>query len=258
PIYGFDISVNVRVGGSSNPADGFAVVVAPDIGDTSLWGETGAGSGFRFTWGTYTGSGQTPPDPAIRVRIGPGGNIVAYKGYTVAGLSTGGTDASTWWSTAHIRLNPNGSLTFDYKGTNVFTNFFVPGYQDLVNAGVPVRFGIAVRTGGVNDNFWIDNLSITTFTSPMVGISQQPFSKKVLSGDDAIFDVRVANNNGVSYQWQSNGVAIAGETWQTLIVPAVTPALSGTAYSVVATGPNNSVTSSVATLTVVNLTLPPT
>src|SRR5947209_10515441 len=120
PIYGFDISFNVRVGGSGNPADGFAVVVAPDIGDTSLWGETGTGSGFRFTWGTYTGSGQTPPDPAIRVRVGPGGPIVAYKGYTVAGLSTGGTDASTWWSTAHIRLNPNGSLTFDYKGTNVF------------------------------------------------------------------------------------------------------------------------------------------
>src|SRR3954471_23501574 len=57
PIYGFDINVSVRVGGSGNPADGFAVVVAPDIGDGSLWGETGTGSGFRFTWGTYTGSG---------------------------------------------------------------------------------------------------------------------------------------------------------------------------------------------------------
>src|SRR5438477_10914116 len=32
PIYGFDINFNVRVGGSGNPADGFAVVVAPDIG----------------------------------------------------------------------------------------------------------------------------------------------------------------------------------------------------------------------------------
>src|SRR5207302_916873 len=93
PIYGFDISFNVRIGGGGQtPADGFAVVVAPDIGDTSLWGENGAGSGFRFTWGTYPFSGQNPPDPAIRVRVDPNGDIVAYKGYSVAGLSTGGTD----------------------------------------------------------------------------------------------------------------------------------------------------------------------
>jgi hypothetical protein len=258
PIYGFDINFNVRIGGSGNPADGFAVVVAPDIGDTSLWGETGAGSGFRFTWGTYTGSGQTPPDPAIRVRVGPGGNIVAYKGYTVAGMSTGGTDPSTWWSNAHIHLSPDGSLTFDFKGANVFSNYFIPGYQDLVNAGVPVRFGISGRTGGLNDNFWIDNLSITTFTNSMVGVSQQPRSSKVLSGDDAIFDVAVGNVNGVTYQWLSNGVPISGATAPTLIMPAVTGGASGSAIAAVCTGPNNVVTSSVATLTVVNLTLPTT
>lgn len=258
PIYGFDINFNVRVGGSGNPADGFAVVVAPDIGDTSLWGETGAGSGFRFTWGTYTGSGQTPPDPAIRVRVGPAGNIVAYKGYTVAGLSTGGSSPADWWSNCHIRLNPDGSLTFDYKGANVFSNYFIPGYQDLVNAGLPVRFGIAGRTGGLNDNFWIDNLSITTFTNPLVGISQQPLSSKVLAGDDAIFDVRVANANGVTYQWLSNNVPIPGATASTLILPAIGAGASGSAIAAVCTGPNNSVTSSVATLTVVNLTLPAT
>src|SRR5438034_8503905 len=83
PIYGFDITYKLRMGGGSGtPADGMALVVAPELADTSIWGETGTGSGMRFTWGIYTGSGQTPPDPAIRVRVGGGGTIVAYKGYT--------------------------------------------------------------------------------------------------------------------------------------------------------------------------------
>jgi hypothetical protein len=258
PIYGFDITFNVRVGGSSNPADGFALCVAPDFTDTSIWGETGAGSGIRFTWGTYTGSGQSPPDPAIRVRVGPSGNIVAYNGYSVAGMSTGGSDPSTWWSTCHIHLNPDGSLNFDYKGANVLTNFFVPGYQDFINAGLPVRFGIAGRTGGLNDNFWIDNLSITTFTNPMVGISQQPFSQTVQQGDDVDFDVRLGNTNGVTYQWYSNNVAIAGATGQTLTLTNVQAGASGSKYKVTATGPNNAVTSTEVTLTVTNLTLPST
>src|SRR5206468_2065226 len=109
-----------------------------------------------------------------------------------------------------------------------------PGYQDLVNAGLPVRFGFGARTGGLNANQWIDNLQITTYTTPLVGISQQPFSELVLQGDNATFDVRVANTNGVIYQWSSNNVAIPGATSQTLVVSNVQPSYSGSQFKVVA------------------------
>ena len=225
PIYGFDITYKVRIGGgSSTPADGMAVCVSPDFSDTSIWGETGAGSWLRFCWPFYTGSGQTPPDPAIKVRVGDG--IVAWKGYTVAGITTSG-DVTTWWTDVHIHLDPDGSLDLDYKGVNVFTNFFVPGYQDFVNTFAPVRFGIGGRTGGLNANQWIDDLQITTYTLPMVGISQQPFSQDVLEGDNATFDVRLGNVNDVTYQWYSNNVAIAGATTQTLRLTNVQAAASG-------------------------------
>src|SRR5207237_5954650 len=75
---------------------------------------------------------------------------------------------------------------------------------------------------------------------------------------DAIFASRTTSVFAGYYLRRSDCDPITGETSQALIVPAVTPALSGPAYTVVATGPNNSVTSSVATLTVVNLTLPAT
>ncbi len=264
PIYGFDLSFNVRIGGgTATPADGFAFVVAPDISDTSLWGETGTGSGLRFTWCIYPGSsdsqsGLTLSHPSLCVRGGAGGTILTYKSLTIAGMETGGTDPSTWWSTAHIRLNPDGSMDFDFKGNNILTNFFIPGYQGFVNLGLPMRFGVSGRTGGANENFWIDNLSITTFTNAMVGISQVPVSQTVQQGDNATFNVQVANTNGVTYQWYSNNVMVAGATSTSLVVSNVQPAISGSLYAVAATGPNNSVTSAPVTLLVTNLTLPAT
>lgn len=253
PIYGFDITFKVRIGGgTATPADGFSLSVGPALTETSNFGEGGAGGGLIFAWDIYNNP-DTPPAPRINV-ITPGGQV-AYKGYTIAGITTSG-DVTTWWADVRIRLDADGSLDLDYKGANVFTNFFIPGYQALVDAGLPLRFGLGARTGGLNANQWVDDLQITTFTTPLVGISQQPFSQTVQQGNEAAFDVRVANINGVTYQWLSNDVPIAGAVSQGLIITNVQPAFSGSQYKVIATGPNNSVTSSVVTLTVTNLTLP--
>jgi hypothetical protein len=255
PIYGFDVTFQVRIGGgTSTPADGLSLSVGPDLTDNVLFGEGGTGSGVRFDWDIYNNP-DTPPSPQINVRTGPGGNVVAWSGYTISSITTTGTVA-TWWVPVHIRLNADGSLNFDYKGANVFTNFFVPGYQDLVNAALPVRFGLGARTGGLNANQWIDNLQITTFTQPLVGISQQPFSQTAQQGDDVQFDVRVGNTNGVTYQWYSNNVAILNATNQTLTISNAQAAYSGSLYKVAATGPNDAVTSSVVTLSVTDLAPP--
>ncbi|HEY5912587.1 MAG TPA: immunoglobulin domain-containing protein, partial [Verrucomicrobiae bacterium] len=257
PIYGFDATFKIRIGGGSGtPADGFSFVVAPDLQDTSNFGESGAGSGVRFCWDIYSNP-DTPPAPRVYVAGGSGGTIVAWKGYTIAGITTSGADPSTWWTDVHIRLNADGALTLDYKGVNVFTNFFIPGYQDIAALGIPMRFGLGARTGGLNANQWIDNLQITTFTTPLVGISQQPFDQTAQQGDDVQFDVRVGNNTGVTYQWFYNGGALTGATDQTLKIAAVQPSNAGK-YKVTATGPNNAVTSTEVTLGVTNLTLPAT
>jgi hypothetical protein len=254
PIYGFDATFKIRIGGgTSTPADGLSLSVGPSLTDTSLFSEGGAGGGLSFDWDLFNNP-DNPPSPQVNVRVA--GGVVAYKAYTIPSIQTGGTNASTWWADAHIHLNPDGSLNFDYRGTNVFTNFFIPNYQTIVNAGLPVRFGFGARTGGSTANQWIDNLQITTYTTPMVGISQQPFSQTAQQGDDIQFDVRVANTNGVTYQWYSNNVALGGETGQTLTITNVPPAVSGSTYKVVAIGPNNSATSSVVTLTVTNLSIP--
>src|SRR5262245_40358680 len=44
PIYGFDVTFKLRIGGGTvTPADGLSLSVAPDLTDTSLFGEGGAG-----------------------------------------------------------------------------------------------------------------------------------------------------------------------------------------------------------------------
>src|SRR5215475_10514681 len=54
PIYGFDATFKLRIGGGSTPpADGISFSVGPTLGDTSLFGEGGDGGGLSFDWDIY-------------------------------------------------------------------------------------------------------------------------------------------------------------------------------------------------------------
>src|SRR5215471_8534921 len=123
PIYGFDATFKLRIGGGSTPpADGMSFSVGPSFADNTLFAEGGAGGGLSFDWDIYDNP-DNPPSPQVNVRVA--GGLVAYKGYTIGGITTSG-DVTTWWADVHIHLNPDGSLNLDYRGTNVFTNFFLP------------------------------------------------------------------------------------------------------------------------------------
>ncbi len=247
PIFGFDISYDVLLYSSGTPADGMSLCYGPDL-PNGTWGEEGTGIGLRFCFDTYDNGNEVPLAPSIDVAVG--GTKDATSKRTIATITTNG------FVHVHIRLNPDGSLNFDYRGQTLFTNYFIPQYQELVNAAVPGRFGFGGRTGGSSENAFIDNLQITTFPNSAVGMSQQPFSQTAQQGDDVAFDVRVANTNSVTYQWYSNNVAIAGATSPTLTLTNVQPAASGSIYKAIATGTNNAATSTEVTLTVTNLALP--
>jgi hypothetical protein len=253
-IYGFDVTFNLRVGGGVGPpGSGFSLALSPSLDDNSTFGEFGpAINQLSFDWEFDDQYGLPAPRIAVRESIGV---LFAEKAWSIDEITTTG-DVTTWWAPVHIRLNADGLLDLEYKGQNVFSNMFVPNYPTILYQGL--RFGLGAEASGtnLNANQWIDNLQITTFTNPLVGISQQPISQTAQRGDDIKFDVRLGNPSIAALQWYSNNVARAGANSQTLTVSNVQPSFSGSQYYVIATGPNNAVTSSVVTLGVTDIAPP--
>src|SRR6185312_3452879 len=80
--------------------------------------------------------------------------------------------------------------------------------------------------------------------------SAQPQPQSVAEGSTATFSALATGSGLLSYQWQKNGVAIAGATSITYTTPAAIVADSAETFSVVVTGSGGQATSNTATLTV--------
>ena len=81
-------------------------------------------------------------------------------------------------------------------------------------------------------------------------ITTQPVSQTVGVGQTATFVVAATGAAPLSYQWQKNGVNIAGATAASYTTPATTTSDSGSTFGVLVSNTAGTVTSSAATLTV--------
>lgn len=181
-LAGFTVNFKLRIGGgTSTPADGFSFSFANDLPD-GAFGEEGAGSGLTISFDTYDNGGGEAP--AVDVRFG-GVNLFTRK---YGSLRTGANYAAV-----RIHVDDNGLLDVVYRTTVLVTN---------VQCMKPMsgRFGFGARTGGLNDNHWMDDLSIQTsvLTTPVVR-SVSPTGANVFG--DAV-------------------VAIELEDWDTQVDPA--------------------------------------
>lgn len=81
-------------------------------------------------------------------------------------------------------------------------------------------------------------------------IAVQPLSITVAAGQTAMFTATAAGSAPLSYQWQKNGVNIAGATSASYTTPATTSADNGAAFTVQVSNSVGNVTSNPAILTV--------
>lgn len=251
PVYGFSFTGKILVGGgSATPADGFSLSFAPDIDMGAVPGEEGVGSAIRVAFDIYDNGGETPPAPSIDLRVG--GNLIATKKMVNTDFRTDTTTPMDQFADISFTVTPAGAATLVYKGQTIFDNVYFPGYQPL---SAP-RLAIGSRTGGLNENVWFDDITLTTVTAPQVGVAVQPPSQTVRSGSTVVLAPTLNNVDGATFQWLKNGAPITGETTQTLTLNSVAVADNGAKYSLRITGPNNTVTTQEATLTVVDIPLP--
>jgi len=147
----------------------------------------------------------------------------------------------------------NGSTLYDKK------NIAQSGWVNMQFIVTATGGGTVLQIGGRDDKSYLglDDVSVKPVFSP--AISAQPASLTVLSGSNAVFNMTAGGSAPLGYQWRNNGASLAnggnisGVTTSALQFTAVTTNNSGN-YSVVITNNYGSITSAVATLTVV---LPP-
>jgi hypothetical protein len=149
-VSGFTTTFKLLIGGG-NGADGFSFNFAPDVPDWSM-SEEGAGNGLSVCFDVYDNGGGEAP-------------AIDLKNGMVTVASTKGVGAlirQNRFVDVMIQVNRDGTLNLSVDNTVVYTNF----YGAFVAS--PGRFGLGARTGGANDNHWVDDLHIVTSTEPPI------------------------------------------------------------------------------------------
>jgi hypothetical protein len=157
PIADFTATWMMLVGGGTAvPADGFSFVLGDDIPDGSF-GEDGTGSGLIVGFDTYDNdTTEVAPEITIRYRTAD----VTTRSFDIGVLRTG-----TDFAQIGVRVNRNGTLDLYYGTTAVYRGLVLPGFTPF-GAG---RFGWGARTGGLNDNHWVDDVKIALNIQPATG-----------------------------------------------------------------------------------------
>ena len=145
-VNGFTATFNALIGGGTSPAaDGFSLNFANNLPNAPI-SEEGDGTGLTVAFDSYDNGGNEAP--AIDVKWG---------GATVGHVLTPVALGSSFFD-VFVHLDTDGTLDLNYNNVPIYSNFSIPGFSPILGG----RFGFGGRTGGLNENNFIDNLSIST------------------------------------------------------------------------------------------------
>ena len=230
-------------------------------GSASSWG-----NGLDVTFRTYNSTPPAGVDIAYNPVSGsfsPGAGTVIAKNSFISFFQTNGTlDSFSEALDVSLGLG-NGALTVACSNASignavVYTNLAIPGFTNISPGYVAFT---ATEGAGAHEDAWIDNVSISLNPSQVVGpvvINTQPSDQSVLAGSAATFTVGLdpTSSGPLSYQWWrinpgTSTNTVMGATNTSYTTPDLSTNDSGAQFFVVVTGALNTVTSAVATVTVV-------
>jgi len=187
------------------------------------------------------------------------------------------------WSNEFQFTASGGSSTLSEKRSDQSSTEWPNGYTITLKAGTRYYMEALLHEGSGGDGCTVTYITagdadpsndsagmhmlgsvIATYLDPngaVVNITKQPANTQGVDGKTATFTVAATGSSPygstVTYQWQKNGTDIAGATKSYYTTPVLAISDSGAKYAVVVTVPTKSVTSDVATLTVVVDTFAP-
>ncbi|MCX8520205.1 MAG: DUF1566 domain-containing protein [Rhodoferax sp.] len=193
--------------------------------------------------GGGSGGGSTPqPDPqeAPTITTPPDNqSVVTGETATFTVVASNGTLSYQWQRNGNNLPDATAS-TYTTPATSIADN------------GAVFSVSISNGTGSVTST------ATLTVSDQAVApaITIQPENQTAITGQTATFLVR-ANGTSLRYQWQKNGTDIPGATSGSYTTPATSSTNHGAIYSVSVSNSLNTVTSSMATLTVSDSAVPP-
>jgi regulation of enolase protein 1 (concanavalin A-like superfamily) len=233
---GADIgSTNDAFNFTSQPFSGDGAIIArvKTQQNTDPWAK--AGVMFRETLAansTYAMALLTPTNGShLQARIATAGSSIDVAGPAVT---------APWW----VRIMRNGN-TFTASVSSNGVSFVQVGATNITMASnVFVGFAVCSHASNALSTASFDNVTIA---APPV-ITGQPASLAAVPGGSATFWVSADGLPPFGYQWQTNGVAVAGATNATLSITNLA-ARHFAPYTVLVSNAGGSVLSQVANLT---------
>ena len=122
----------------------------------------------------------------------------------------------------------------------------------LSNNGTAYSVVVTNASGSIFSSSAILNVSAA---APSI-VTQPANVTNNYAGNTAAFSIVATGSVPMAYQWYTNGAIVASATNASYTTPVTTSGYNGLGYSVVITNSSGSVTSSVATLTVLSATVP--
>lgn len=251
---------------ANRPADGYSFNIGADINSGTQPGEEGyGGQGLTVSFDTWDNNGA---DTAPAIEIFYKNALVVSRSF--AGVREGNRapagpflydingsplalDTSNTFVNVRLSVGPDGKLDFYFKDYLIFQNVQLPNYSGFQNANI----SIGGRVGGANENHWIDDLCVNSFSigAPVI---TGPANTTVPELRRAKFQIDVNGLPPYAVQWYSNNVAIAGANALVYDTPVLTRTADGAQYFAVVSNSFNTVTSSVAILSIVLDNIAPT
>lgn len=189
-INGFEVNFSLHIG-RGNGADGMCFYFG-DFNDAAE-SEEGPGTinGLTVNFDVFNNGGTPAEAPAIDVKWN--NSILVHRLIGADSATTGaapigtlntirtqtGANGISVYVPVKIRVETDGRFSLAFNNTVVYTNLpiFRPVTNVTINSsGLPPRFGFGARTGGSHDDHWVDNLRITTDTTPAIG---QPYARSI-------------------------------------------------------------------------------
>jgi sugar lactone lactonase YvrE len=182
------------------------------------------------------GGGSTPnPVTAPTIVVAPAPTAAAQGGSASFSVSAAGdAPLSYQWQRNGVDLPAQNAATLTLSPV------------DLVDSGASYRVVVSNAGGSVTSAAAV--LSVTAATPPL--ITRDPLDRTASAGTTTSFDVVASGSAPLTYQWQRNGVDIAGASSASYATPPVSGADHGSVYSVRVGNAASSVTSGAAVLRV--------